>query len=591
MNQPLSIARYALYITIAVLVYLLLQQWSGFSDRYELQQAERAQQQQSPIAVLNNEDALQTNDYAELPPAEAIASLEAVSAEEPLPGKAVETVTSSNSTSRTITIKTDTLDIIVDKLGGDIIGLAMLKHMESLDEGAQPLKLLEKSPLRNYVAQSGLIGESGSNNKSARAFFSSEKNHYIAANNETITVPLYFKDPNGVILKKTFSIEPDSYHITVTYAVQNNSNSAWQGTFYSKISRDSSEDPTLSSAGFGTQSYLGTATTTDDDPYKKIDFSDIEKKSFRNTHQGGWIAMIQHYFVSAWIPEQLHEYHYYTKRSASGMNVIGLYGNPITVEPGNSVNISAKFYAGPKDQYALAKLAKHLDLTVDYGWFWWLSQPLFAVLNFFATGELHFGGEIYKLFSGFQNWGVAIILLTVVIKLLFYKLSAASYRSMANMRRVQPKLLALRERHANDKQAQSKAMMELYQKEKINPLGGCLPILVQMPVFIALYWALIESVQLRHAPFALWITDLSVMDPYFVLPVIMGATMYFQQKMNPAPPDPMQAKIMSMMPIFFTFFFLWFPAGLVVYWVSNNLLSILQQWYITHNINKAQEAS
>ena len=300
--------------------------------------------------------------------------------------------------------------------------------------------------------------------------------------------------------------------------------------------------------------------------------------------------MIQHYFVSAWIPEQQQDYHYYTKRSSSGMNIIGLYGNPITVEPGNSANISAKFYAGPKDQYALAKLAKHLDLTVDYGWFWWLSQPLYAVLNFFATGELHFGGEIYKLFSGFQNWGVAIILLTVVIKLLFYKLSAASYRSMANMRRVQPKLLALRERHANDKQAQSKAMMELYQKEKINPLGGCLPILVQMPVFIALYWALIESVQLRHAPFALWITDLSVMDPYFVLPVIMGATMYFQQKMNPAPPDPMQAKIMSMMPIFFTFFFLWFPAGLVVYWVSNNLLSILQQWYITHTITKAQEA-
>jgi YidC/Oxa1 family membrane protein insertase len=590
MNQSLTISRYALYIIIAALVFLLLQQWSDFSSRYEQKLLAEAQRQQPPVSVLNNDSFAEAiND--DIPVTEA-------HSQKPSKTAGVESLLESStnaaipdSASRTITITTDTLNVTIDKLGGDIVGLAMLKHLESLEKNAQPLELLEKTPSRTYVAQSGLIGEGGSNNKSARAFFSSEKNHYESENNQTIIVPLYFKDPNGVILEKTFSIAPESYQITVSYNVSNNSDQTWQGTFYSKISRDSTEDPTLSSAGFGTRSYLGAATTTDDDPYKKIDFSDIEKKSFRNSHQGGWISMIQHYFVSAWIPNQQQEFHYYTKRSNNGMNIIGFYGNPIIIEPGNSATVSADFYAGPKDQYALAKLAKHLDLTVDYGWFWWLSQPLYAVLNLFATGELHFGGEVYKVFAGFQNWGVAIILLTVFIKLLFYKLSAASYRSMANMRRVQPKLLDLRERHANDKQAQSKAMMELYKKEKINPLGGCLPILIQMPVFIALYWALIESVQLRHAPFALWITDLSVMDPYFVLPVIMGATMFFQQKMNPAPPDPMQAKIMSMMPIVFTFFFLWFPAGLVVYWVSNNILSILQQWFITHNINKAHETS
>ncbi|NNC55597.1 MAG: membrane protein insertase YidC, partial [Pseudomonadales bacterium] len=245
------------------------------------------------------------------------------------------------------------------------------------------------------------------------------------------------------------------------------------------------------------------------------------------------------------------------------------------------------FYAGPKNQYRLAEIAEHLDLTIDYGWLWMLAQPLYALLYFFATGELHAFGKVFNVFGGFNNWGVSIIMLTVVVKLLFFRLSASSYRSMANMRRVQPKLLAIRDRYKTDKQAQSKAMMELYQKEKINPLGGCLPILIQMPVFIALYWALMESVELRHAPFALWIKDLSVMDPYFILPLLMGATMFFQQKMNPAPPDPMQAKVMQWMPVIFTFFFLWFPAGLVIYWVSNNILSIAQQWFITRQIEQA----
>ena len=243
------------------------------------------------------------------------------------------------------------------------------------------------------------------------------------------------------------------------------------------------------------------------------------------------------------------------------------------VDPGQSGQTGARFYAGPKDQYRLKEISPYLDLSVDYGWLWWIAQPLFWLLT-----------QFYALVG---NWGVAIILLTVLIKAAFFKLSAASYKSMANMRRVQPKLVEIRERYADDKQKQSQAMMDLYKKEKINPMGGCLPILVQMPVFIGLYWMLMESVELRHAPFMLWITDLSVMDPYFVLPLLMGASMWFMQKLNPPPPDPMQAKIMQWMPVMFTFFFLWFPAGLVLYWLVNNILSIAQQWVITRQIEKS----
>ncbi|MBT8149199.1 MAG: membrane protein insertase YidC, partial [Gammaproteobacteria bacterium] len=429
------------------------------------------------------------------------------------------------------------------------------------------------------------------NAQSARAVFSSDSDSYTMQGEQQLAVELVFTASNGVQLRKTFSFKPNDYTIDVNYRIVNQAADPWRGTFYAQIMRDNTADPGTENAAFGMQSYLGAATTTEESPYEKISFKDIEKKPFRNTHTNGWIAMIQHYFVSAWIPERDQSYHYFTKKAKNGHNIIGLYSDPIVIQAGQSSDVGATFYAGPKNQYRLAELAQHLDLTIDYGWLWMISQPLYALLHMFATGDLHVFDKVFHVFGGFNNWGVAIIMLTVVVKALFFRLSAASYRSMANMRRVQPKLLALRERYANDKQAQSKAMMELYQKEKINPLGGCLPILIQMPVFIALYWALMESVELRHAPFALWIKDLSVMDPLYILPLLMGATMWFQQKMNPAPPDPMQAKVMAWMPVVFTFFFLWFPAGLVIYWVSNNILSIAQQWVITRQIEKSAQAS
>jgi YidC/Oxa1 family membrane protein insertase len=323
----------------------------------------------------------------------------------------------------------------------------------------------------------------------------------------------------------------------------------------------------------GMHPFLGVAVTQPDDRFTKFTFDDLAEEPFKAQLPGGWIAMIQHYFLSAWIPKPDQSYNYSARVTSTGFNIAGFTGPPLVLDPGKSGELGADFYAGPKDQYRLKEISPYLDLSVDYGFLWWIAQPLFWLLT--------------KIHALVGNWGVAIILLTVMIKAAFFKLSAASYRSMANMRRVQPKLVALREEFADDKQKQSQAMMELYKKEKINPMGGCLPILVQMPVFIGLYWMLMESVELRQAPFILWIKDLSVMDPYFVLPLIMGASMYFMQKLNPPPPDPMQAKIMQWMPVMFTFFFLWFPAGLVLYWVVNNLLSMAQQYVITRQIEKA----
>ena len=361
--------------------------------------------------------------------------------------------------------------------------------------------------------------------------------------------------------------------MTVGYIVDNQTGERWQGNLFGQIKRDSSKPSTVDSSGMGLQPFLGAAITQPDERFTKFTFKDMQEEPFREQLPGGWIAMIQHYFLSAWIPAADQSHTYSTRVTASGFNIAGFTSPALVVDSGEQGAVSAGFYAGPKDQYRLAEISPYLDLSVDYGWLWWIAQPLFWLL--------------IKIHSFVGNWGVAIILLTVLIKTVFFKLSATSYRSMANMRRVAPKMQDIREQHADDKAKQSQAMMELYRKEKINPMGGCLPVLVQMPVFISLYWVLMESVELRHSPFFLWIEDLSVMDPYFVLPLLMGASMWFMQKLNPPPPDPMQAKIMQWLPVIFTFFFLWFPAGLVLYWVVNNLLSMAQQYVITRQIEKS----
>ena len=461
----------------------------------------------------------------------------------------------------------------IDLQGGDIVELALPQYLAQLDNPDVPFVLLEQNQQRTYVSQSGLIGPDGIDS-AGRATFSAEAERFDLADGEDrLVVDLHWRGDNGVQVTKRFTLHRGDYLIRVDYLVTNGSDSRWQANLFGQIKRDSSAPPAADSSGMGMQPFLGAALTQPDERFTKFDFDDMAEEPFKKQLPGGWVAMLQHYFLSAWIPNPQQTHTYSTRVTRSGFNIAGFTSPALVLDPGQSGETGASFWAGPKDQYRLEEISPYLDLVVDYGWLWWIAQPLYWLL-----------AQMYALVG---NWGFAIILLTVLIKAAFFKLSATSYRSMANMRRVQPKMMAIREEFADDKQKQSQAMMDLYRKEKINPMGGCLPILVQMPVFIALYWVLMESVELRHSPFILWIDDLSVMDPFFVLPILMGASMWFMQKLNPPPPDPMQAKIMQWLPIIFTFFFLWFPAGLVLYWVVNNLLSMAQQYVITRQIEKA----
>ena len=473
-----------------------------------------------------------------------------------------------------IQVFTGTLQLAIDLNGGDIVEVALPKHLEDIDDPDTPFVLLERNRKRTYVAQSGLIGKNGIDAQQRARFTSESRRYELAPGEDTLTVDLKWQGNNGVRITKRFTLRRGVYLVDVKYIVENVSDQRWRANLFGQIKRDSSPAPS-SSTGMGLQPFLGAATTQPDDRFTKFSFDDMAEEPFKRQLSGGWIAMIQHYFLSAWIPNPEQTHNYSTRVTDDGFNIAGFTSPALVVDPGQTASASAQFYAGPKKQYRLEEISPYLELSVDYGWLWWIAQPLFWLLT-----------QIQNIVV---NWGLSIILLTVVIKAAFYKLSATSYRSMANMRRVQPKMQDIREQYSDDKQKQSQAMMELYKKEKINPLGGCLPILVQMPVFIALYWVLMESVELRHAPFILWIDDLSVMDPYFVLPLLMGASMWFMQKLNPPPPDPMQAKIMQWLPVVFTFFFLWFPAGLVLYWVVNNLLSMAQQWYITRQIENADQ--
>ena len=384
-------------------------------------------------------------------------------------------------------------------------------------------------------------------------------------------VALRWRGPDGLEVRKTYRFAPGSYLIGVEHELRNGSAGEWVGRQYRQLRRSAGRAPDRTSALFGnTQalSFIG-AAYHDAETYHKLSFDDLEEQEFAQTYTDGWIALLQHYFVSAWIPARGEAEHYYTRVIRGDRYpeyIIGMHSPAARVAPGGRAEFATQLYVGPKEQNRLAAIADGLDLTVDYGILTVLSKPLFWVLDW-----------IYALVG---NWGWAIVLLTVLIKLAFYKLSETSYRSMAKMRKFAPRFQQLRERYADDRAKLNEAMMKLYREEKVNPLGGCWPILVQIPVFIALYWVLLESVELRQAPFVGWVQDLSVRDPYYVLPVLMGASMIVQTKLNPTPPDPFQAKLMMALPVVFTVFFLFFPAGLVLYWLVNNLLSIAQQWYI-----------
>jgi len=554
--------RLLLVSSTAVLSLMLLIEWNQYSDDYQKDQPVRyaAATSRAPATSSTfNGQATNTASIQENSDIPAISS-------NPSP------VDASLDAVNLAYLGTDTLNITIAMAGGDIVDASLPQFPTRLDTPDQPFLLLESSSLRTYVAQSGLIGPDGIDASGKRAEYISLGTKENSDNTVTLTLAWIGNQDDGIQVFKRFTAADDRYFIDVDYTIINSGPAPATMTSFAQLKRDNSEAPD-GNVGFGVSPYLGAALSQPDQRYTKLSFSDLADEPFAKRLPAGWIAILQHYFVSAWVPDQNQSHDFFASKLSNGDNVIGYKNASLTVQPGETSTITQRLYIGPKDQVALGDIAENLNLVIDYGWLWWLAQPLFWLLTFIQSYVV--------------NWGLAIIILTIVVKLAFFRLSAASYKSMAKMRTVQPKIQSIRDQYADDKNKQQQAMMELWKKEKINPMGGCLPMLIQMPVFIALYWVLLESVELRHAPFILWIDDLSAMDPYFVLPILMGISMYLMQRLNPAPPDPMQAKVMQYMPIAFTFLMMWFPAGLVLYWLCNNLLSFAQQYVVTRQIEQA----
>lgn len=527
-------------------------------------------------------------DHAPKPPATAITTsssatvgtnaeqdVPAPSATPALPGQITPAVGEAATGGQTITVRTDTLLLRINTRGGEILEADLPTYPVSLEEADKPVKILDLNG-RNYVAQSGLqhLTVEGQDIKTLApdhlaTYTVAQTDYTLADGQDELVVPLMWQGANGVTVTKRFVFKRGSFLVGVEHEVNNQSSAVWRGTEYSQIKHGPVENR---SSLFGVYAYTGGAYYSDG-AYRKLSFDDMQGKNLSETATGGWVAMQEHYFLSAWIPQQDQETQYYSMVSQTqGVKgyILGMRSTAQQIAPGATGVFKTGFYVGPKDQDTLEKIADGLDLTVDYGIFAFISKPIFWLMQM-----------IHKVVG---NWGWTIIFLTIIIKALFFWPSAVSYKSMAKMKAISPKLKEINERYANDPQGKQKAMMDIYRKEKINPLGGCLPILIQIPVFMGLYWVLLESVELRQAPWLLWYKDLSVMDPYFVLPIIMGASMWVQQKLNPPPADPMQQKIFQFMPVIFTVMFLWFPAGLVLYWVINNILSMAQQWYINKKL-------
>jgi YidC/Oxa1 family membrane protein insertase len=512
--------------------------------------------------------------------APAPAQIEATQPRTQAPSADVNAKVFQLASDKRITVETDNFKAEIDTLGGDVRRIELLKHHADYSNN-QDFVLLDdsKSPLV-YVAQSGLIGNDLPSHKTV--YTSTSSNYQLKADQNQLQVALEAVNEAGVKVTKTYTFTRGSYAVKVDYLINNTSSAAIDPWIYYQVVHDSESNQ-------GTKmmpTFTGAAYYTDADKYKKIKFTEMAKEDLSKTAKDGWIGLVQHYFVSAWIPATQQAREFYTNKLSDKVYAIGAKSALGMIAPGASKTVSAELYMGPQTHDELVKTAPGLEYTVDYGWLTFIASPLFKVLSF-INDFVH-------------NWGVAIILLTILIKLAFYPMSAAGYRNMAQMRELAPRLQSLKERFGDDRKKMQEAMMELYKKEKINPMGGCLPILVQIPVFISLYWMLLGSVEMRHAPFMLW-QDLSAPDALFgqlpawlpllggmpigLLPILMASTMFIQTKLNPKPTDPVQAKVMMIMPIVFSIFFFWFPAGLVLYWLVNNILSIAQQARINHLIH------
>ena len=550
----IDIQRYLLIAAIAALSFMLLIEWKNFEGPETIiaSATVNASNATSPVTSSGDSDLpiLNQDSSGSLP-------------------------TTSSNKAGFLSVNTDVLNVKIDLHGGDIVYAGLPAYTANL-ESDDPFVILESNENRDYIAQSGLIGLNATDTAKGRPLFAANTTSYeLTEGSDSVNVDLHYQYSEQIKIVKRFHFKRGEYLIKIEYLIDNQSEAPFQASFFGQLKRGNSTDPSVDGEGgmFAMKPFMGVAYADNEDKYSKLAFEKMKDKPLKKAVNGGWIGIIQHYFLSAWIPNAESVNEISTIVTKQGINIARVTSAAVTVDAHSQGSVAASFYTGPKDQYRLEEISPGLELTVDYGFLWWIAQPLFWLLT--------------KIHGVLGNWGFAIIGLTMLVKAAFFQLNAKAFTSMANMRKVQPKLAELKERYADDRQKQSQAMMELYKTEKINPLGGCLPMVVQMPVFMALYWVLMESIELRHAPFILWIQDLSAMDPYFILPLVMGVSMFIQQRLNPPPPDPMQAKIMQWMPVVFTFFFLFFPAGLVLYWVVNNTLSIIQQYFITKRIEKS----
>jgi YidC/Oxa1 family membrane protein insertase len=533
-----------LFIGLLLVSFLLFQEWNNEKLQANADTSATTQQVTAPSSSIAQDDDVPASTQNDVPAAVT---------------KAVRSV---------ITVKTDVLDVKIDTKGGDVVEAKLLQHAETHGSDT-PFLLLGEFEGRQYILQSGLIGLHGPDaNPEGRPVYTAPQKAYELSGDE-LRVPLTFVDNKGVKYTKTYVFKAGKYDVALEYTVNNTTADPIQVQLYTQVKR------TVQAKGsMVDQTYLGATYGTSEEPYEKYSFEDMAEANLSKNTQGGYIAFIQHYFLSAWVPDQTVNNTIYTLLR-NNQGIIGIKGEAVNVQANSSTNINSTFYMGPKDGDALEAIHEDLDLAVDFGWLWFISQPLLVLLKL--------------LYSFIGNWGVAIIAITILVKMALYPLTKAQYTSMAKMRALQPKMMQLKERYGDDRQKMGQATMELYRKEKVNPMGGCLPLLLQMPIFLALFYVFLESPELRHAEFMFWLTDLSAKDPYYVLPILFGASMFLTQKLQPMTvTDPMQQKMMTYMPIVFTFFFILFPfpSGLVLYWLVSNLITIAQMLYIYRGMEK-----
>jgi len=540
-------------ILIMALAFISLLLWEAWQEDYVIpqQRAVQSQSQVSEVPAAADTPTVPVQDLAISP----------------------EPAESTLASASPVRVRTDSLDLLIDRRGGTVIEARLVRYPVAVDQPDNKIRLMSQDPADYFIAQSGLLSADKERAPTHEALFASAADEYrLGENDDSLVVDFLWTSPDGVRVTKRYTFRRGVHSFDLQHIVDNGSSSAWTGREYRQIKRGEPVD----SGNMFMYTFTGGTAYSPQEKYRKFSFDELAEGKPNEDVTDGWVAMIQHYFLAAFIPPRGESAHFYGKRASDGRYLLGSYTPGKVVESGQQGVFQGTGFIGPKLTAELRPLAEGLDLTVDYGWLVVLAKPIHWIL------------EQINAYVG--NWGWTIIIFTVLIKLAFYKLSETSYRSMANMRKLGPRIQALKDRYGDDKQRMQQAMMDIYKKEKINPLGGCLPMLVQIPFFIALYWVLLENVEMRQAPWILWIQDLSIKDPYFVLPVIMAASMFVQQKLNPAPPDPMQAKILLYLPLVFGIMFAFFPAGLVLYWVVNNILSIAQQWVITRRIEQGAKA-